>query len=135
MIYLLDANAISDLMREHPQVLQRAQILQPANKVITCTIAWGEILYGIERLADGARKRELVAKSIELSRVLPVWAAVSEAAPHYARLKHERNRVGKSLDDNDLWIAATALALGAILVTRDTDFWGTPGLAVEDWTK
>ena len=39
------------------------------------------------------------------------------------------------MDENDLWIAATALALGATLVTRDSDFSGTPGLVIEDWTK
>ncbi|MGI8742900.1 MAG: PIN domain-containing protein [Bryobacteraceae bacterium] len=29
------------------------------------------------------------------------------------------------MDENDLWIAATALVLDATLVTRDTDFIGT----------
>ena len=34
------------------------------------------------------------------------------------------------IDENDRWIAATALALGATLVTRDGDFAGIGGLAV-----
>jgi predicted nucleic acid-binding protein len=38
------------------------------------------------------------------------------------------------MDDNDLWIAATALAEGAILVTRDKDFSRFPSLALQDWT-
>ena len=36
----------------------------------------------------------------------------------------------KQVDENDLWIAATALALGATLVTRDTDFNGIEGLMI-----
>jgi predicted nucleic acid-binding protein len=42
---------------------------------------------------------------------------------------------GLSLDDNDLWIAATALSLPAVLVSRDTDFTRIPTLHLEDWTK
>ena len=38
------------------------------------------------------------------------------------------------LDENDLWIAATAAALAATLVTRDKDFTRVPGLIAGDWT-
>jgi predicted nucleic acid-binding protein len=34
------------------------------------------------------------------------------------------------LDENDLWIAATALAMDAALVIRDSDFQAIGGLAV-----
>jgi predicted nucleic acid-binding protein len=33
-----------------------------------------------------------------------------------------------------LWIAATALAIGAVLDTRARDFSRITGLTVEDWT-
>ncbi len=39
------------------------------------------------------------------------------------------------MDENDLWIAATALSLGATLVTRDSDYEGIEGLQIEDWSK
>jgi predicted nucleic acid-binding protein len=39
-----------------------------------------------------------------------------------------------TLDENDLWIAATARALGAVLVSRDADFARVDGLSTEDWT-
>jgi predicted nucleic acid-binding protein len=35
-----------------------------------------------------------------------------------------------SLDENDLWIAATAIALGATLVTRDADFASVESLSI-----
>lgn len=34
------------------------------------------------------------------------------------------------MDENDLWIAATAMALEAILVSRDSDFDKVEGLRV-----
>jgi tRNA(fMet)-specific endonuclease VapC len=52
----------------------------------------------------------------------------------YADLKHRMRRSGTPLDENDLWIAATALALGAVLVTSDSDFSRVPALVIEDWT-
>jgi tRNA(fMet)-specific endonuclease VapC len=57
-----------------------------------------------------------------------------QAARHYADIKVERERAGPRLDENDLWIAATARALGAVLVTRDRDFQGVHGLPIENWT-
>jgi predicted nucleic acid-binding protein len=40
-----------------------------------------------------------------------------------------------ALDENDLWIAATARQSRATLVSRDSDFQRIDGLKVEDWTK
>ena len=39
-----------------------------------------------------------------------------------------------TLDENDLWIAATALVLGAMLISSDSDFQRIDGLTVNDWT-
>jgi len=73
-------------------------------------------------------------------RPMPLFAVIpcepiSEAAgDHYARIKLIRQQKGLVLDENDLWIAATALALGAVLITRDSDFQQVEGLSVNDWT-
>lgn len=57
------------------------------------------------------------------------------AADHFGRLKTTAEGLGTALDDNDLWIASTALIYGAILVTRDQDFERLGVLRVEDWTR
>jgi tRNA(fMet)-specific endonuclease VapC len=56
------------------------------------------------------------------------------AADEYARVKAAQQRLGLAVDENDLWIAGTALASGATIVTRDKDFSRIPGLVLEDWT-
>jgi predicted nucleic acid-binding protein len=43
-------------------------------------------------------------------------------------------RQGTPLDENDLWIAATARALDAAVVTTDSDFQRVSGIQKEDWT-
>lgn len=54
----------------------------------------------------------------------------ARAAEFYAAIKLARQQRGLALDENDLWVAATVLALGAKLVSRDSDFDGIPGLSV-----
>jgi predicted nucleic acid-binding protein len=52
------------------------------------------------------------------------------AGDFYAAVKLARQQRGLGLDENDLWVAATVLALGATLVSRDRDFGGIDGLEV-----
>jgi len=61
---------------------------------------------------------------------LPCDPIPSEAADHYARIKTAGERLGLPLDENDLWIAATTVTLGATLVTSDSDFSSIDGLPV-----
>jgi len=57
-----------------------------------------------------------------------------EVAERYARLRAELEGCGAVIGGNDLWIAATALAHGATLVTNNTgEFSRVPGLTIEDW--
>jgi predicted nucleic acid-binding protein len=52
------------------------------------------------------------------------------AGDFYASVKLARQQRGLALDENDLWVAATALALGATLVSRDSDFGSIDGLTI-----
>jgi predicted nucleic acid-binding protein len=133
MKYLLDTNAFSDLMRKRSTVDARLTSLQPTDSVGICAIVRGEILYGIRRLPDGQRRNELLKQASPLFGTLPCEPISAATADRYAEVKVARERAGLVLDENDLWIAATALALGAVLVTRDGDFRRIDGLIVEDW--
>ena len=134
MLFLLDTNAVSDAMKEHPRIKARLAALDPADGAITCTVVVGEILFGIERLPAGKRREELHEKALRVLALLPCEPVAEAAAGHYSAVKRVCRPQSGALDDNDLWIAATALALGATLVTRDDDFGLVPGLSVEDWT-
>ena len=134
MIFLLDTSAFSDLMRAHPAMDSHLAALQPGDRTIICTIVRGEIAYGLARLPEGKRRAALAAKAAALLAAVPCEAIPPAAGEHYAAMKLARERRGLALDENDLWIAATALAPWATLVTRDTDFRQVDGLPVENWT-
>jgi predicted nucleic acid-binding protein len=61
---------------------------------------------------------------------LPCEPVIAAAADRYANVKASQQRRGLPLDENDLWIAATAIAMNATLVSRDSDFQAIEGLAL-----
>jgi predicted nucleic acid-binding protein len=108
--------------------------IAPGDKVVTCTIVRGEVLYGIHILPRGRRRDGLAATASAAFASLPSVPIPRAAADAYAEVKSFAKTAGLVLNDNDFWIAATARVMGAILVTRDSDFSRLPGLRVENWT-
>lgn len=134
MIYLLDTNAITDLVREDPVATSRLMSLKGGDSLATCVIVSGEILFGLRRLPVGKRRNNLERKARSILTGLVCLAVPEAAAEHYATIKHDAQLEGKPLDTNDLWIAATAMALDATLVTRDRDFTSARNLRTENWS-
>ena len=130
MIYLLDTNIISDLMRANPRVEDWISGLGSDDRLVTCTIVRGEILFGIARLPAGRRRLELEETGHRFLAAFRCEPIPERAAGFYADLNVTRQQRGLSLDENDLWVAATALALGASLVSRDSDFAAITSLSV-----
>lgn len=130
MTYLLDTNAISDLMRAAPRIENWMAELDRRDRVVTCTIVRGEVLFGIAKLPEGRRRAELQEMSYQFLAAMVCEPVPERAGDYYAAVKLARQQRGLALDENDLWVAATALALGATLVSRDSDFAGIDGLSV-----
>lgn len=87
-------------------------------------------MFGITKLPHGKRRAELEATTRLLLPSLRCEPVPPMAPDSYAAVKLTRQQRGLALDENDLWIAATALVLGGTLVTRDRDFLGIEGLPV-----
>jgi predicted nucleic acid-binding protein len=129
---LLDTNAVSDLMRDHPQV--KARVANYSDPVVTSVIVAGEIRHGLSRLPPGKKHSELEGRAQGVLTLLHVEPVIEATADAYGRLKATLESQGLTLNDNGLWIAATALAQGNLLVTRDQIFSRVAGLQVEDWS-
>jgi predicted nucleic acid-binding protein len=69
--YMLDTTTLSDLMREHPQVEAHIVQLAPLDRVCINTIVRGEVRYGLARMAQGRKRRNLEAKANQLFAALP----------------------------------------------------------------
>ena len=86
-------------------------------------------------MPEGKRRRNLEIKASDLLASMPCEPLPEAAGNYYARIKRETELKGMPLDENDLWISATALSIGSILVTTDSDFERVSGLTVKNWIK
>lgn len=129
---LLDTNAISDLMRDHAQV--KGRVGNHPDPVVTSAVVVGEIRYGLNRLPVGKKRNDLEARAQSILAAFPVQPVTEPIADAYGRLKASLERQCLNVNDNDVWIAATALTHGNLFVTRDQIFFQIPGLQVEDWS-
>ena len=122
-------------MKDNPKVKGRLNSLTESDYPFISPIVKGEILFGIARLPAGKRKQDLQQKADELFTAVPCDPIPENVSDVYARIKITAQQQGTPLDECDLWIAATALALDAILVTSDSDYQriAEVGLRLEDW--
>ena len=129
---VLDTNVVAELMRPKPspQVVAWADGLDPEAVAITA-MNEAEILHGLARLPDGRRKQELQQHWDVLLKALfagRVWTFNSEAAHWDAHLLSCRERMGKPIATADAVIAATVLAHGNSLATRNLADFADLGL-------
>jgi toxin FitB len=126
---VFDTNVVSELMKESADrnVVRWANSLDP-DSIYLSTMVLAELLAGLGRLSDGKRKNDLVItidalENESFSGRLLVFNA--NCARHYGIVIERRYRAGRPIATADAIIAATALAYGASLATRNTrDFEG-----------
>ena len=122
------------LPEPHPAVLARVAA-QPRSLLYTTHVNQAEILFGIGALPEGRRRAALAAAAAAMfgedfaGRILPFEAA---AAARYPEVVLSRRQAGNPIEKFDALIAATALAAGASIATRDTGGFAGCGLRVID---
>ncbi|MBK8997909.1 MAG: type II toxin-antitoxin system VapC family toxin [Myxococcales bacterium] len=121
--WLLDTNVLSELRRARPAQRVVAFVAsQPLASLFVSTVTLAEIRFGIERLDDAVRRRELGAWLEH--RVRPMFEQrvlqVSEDVMLEWRVLVEQGRkTGYTYSQPDLIIAATARLHGMTVVSRD----------------
>lgn len=135
---VLDTNVISELMKPAPSTVVRAWVSsQSSTSLFTTAVNVTEILYGIERLPQGRRKRQLRELVGDVFSAFDdkVLAFDHEAARAYASLVDRRSRLGRPVEGFDAQIAAICAVHGATLATRNLkDFVDTGISAVDPWS-
>jgi predicted nucleic acid-binding protein len=121
---ILDTNVVSEIIRPAPSqhVLQWVSS-QPPLLLYTTSITQAEMLYGMEILTRGKKKKALEAALDGMfaedfrDRVL---GFDSGCAKYFAEIAAVRTNLGRPISQFDAQIAAIARSRKAILATRNT---------------
>lgn len=128
----LDTNTISYFFRGDAQVVLHLSAAAPAQLGVPSVVVY-ELRYGLMRLPAAAREPRLKALGQFLAplAILPFDEAAAGAA---ARIRADLEARGTPIGPHDTLIAATAMAHGAELVTRNVvEFERVQGLRVVNW--
>ena len=133
---ILDTNVISELSRHVPDpgVLAWLDSLE-ISEVATTAITAAELRYGVARLPEGHRKRELtvmirgILSEDFYGRILPFD---ERASARYADIVTGREKIGRPVGVADAQIAAICRDLGATLATRNTSDFEETGIELID---
>ncbi len=131
--YLLDTNICIYIAKQKPQsVLDKFETLA-VGEVGMSTITFGELFFGTQKSHHVKSNTENLEKLIALIPALPL---PTETGKQYGIIRNKLEKKGQMIGNNDLWIAAHALAADLILVTNNNkEFSRIPHLKIENWVE
>ena len=121
---LLDTNAYTGFMLGLAEVVE---VVAHADRLILTSTVLGELLGGFAAGQGEAKNRAQLTQFLASPRV-EAQAVTATTADHYALVYAGLRRKGQPIPCNDLWIAASALELGAAVLTLDAHFGHIDGL-------
>lgn len=127
VIYLCRGGTSADRLDERYELLSRPHM--PWISVVSA----GELYAFAERNGWGRSRRETLESL--LSNLVVVDINYDPIVQAYARFDAHLTKIGRRMgQQNDLWIAATAAATGAVILTTDLDFDKlAPGYVHREW--
>jgi tRNA(fMet)-specific endonuclease VapC len=129
--FLLDTDMCIFIRRKRPEkVLRRFQKIRPGEAAIS-VITYGELLYGA---AKSVNREESLERLRGFIGFVPALAMPENAAETYGFIRADLESRGEMIGNNDLWIAAHALAAKLTLVTNnEKEFRRVRGLKIQNW--
>ncbi|MBO6099923.1 MAG: PIN domain-containing protein [Spirochaetaceae bacterium] len=93
------------------------------------SVTLGELLFGAE---CSSKKEENSAIYSDFCKELDEIKPDSVVAPYYAKIKAQLKADGHPIPENDIWIAACAMAYGLTVVSADSHFSFIKGILLEN---
>ncbi len=127
MSFLLDTNAVSEWVKQHPNAGVIAWMeAADEDRIFISVVSLAELRYGVERMPTGRRRSRLeqwLRNELPLrfeSRILPVDTEVAEA---WGKIVSRSEAAGRPIGAMNAFLAATAETHQMTLVTRNvSDF-------------
>lgn len=132
----LDTTMLVDLMRRGSKLRTRAfgklqELLARGEFLFTTRLNVAELYVGVERSDDPGREEQAVAEALQGLGILDFD---DRAARFFGRITAHLQQIGQPAGDMDVLIAATCMAGGHCLITRNASHFGNiPEFAVETY--
>jgi tRNA(fMet)-specific endonuclease VapC len=132
-MYLLDTNHVSKVLQGHPGVYNRFARVGSENVSIPFVVC-GELLYMAHKSERKEQNLQTVHRFLDKIRIIHsdleacgIYGDLKEAfirrfGPKQLKKRSAIRLYQIGVDDNDLWIAATAIRHNLTLVSADSDF-------------
>ena len=119
-MYLLDTNIVSEFSKERPN--ENVLALYEARKDLCAisAVTWQELVFGVSKMPEGKRKTYIEKCLVEYKEDFEIIPYDEFSADICGQLSGTCAKSGKNLPCLATQIAATAIANGMILVTRNT---------------
>jgi tRNA(fMet)-specific endonuclease VapC len=112
-------------------LLRRFERLRPGEAAIS-VVTFGELMYGAEKSSHRSSAIEQLRELLLFLPSLPLPEGSGEA---YGKIRADLESRGQMISNNDLWIAAHAIALDVTLVTNNKKkFRRVRNLKIQNWT-
>jgi len=129
-MYALDTNTVAYFFKGMGDVGTRLLTVPPSEIMVSAVVAF-ELAVGVAKSPEATRRREQLARFLATVTVVPFGRQEAEVS---AGIRADLEQRGLPIGPLDVLIAGTALARGAVLVTRNTrEFTRVAGLRVESW--
>jgi tRNA(fMet)-specific endonuclease VapC len=130
-MYMLDTNICIYVLNHHSDRLRYK--FKAVKNLCISAVTYAELCFGVEN-GKPSLKRQRSEQLDEFARLLLIETLGQDVGWHYGRVRSQLKQAGRLIGNNDLFIAAHALSLGAVLVTNNVrEFTRVPDLTVENW--
>ena len=135
--FLLDTNAVSEWVKPQPNSgLIDWMDATDEDRIFLSVVSLAELRYGVERLAEGKRRRRLeewLEEELPLrfeGRVLPVDPSIADS---WGRTVSRYEAAGRPMGVIDAFLSATAEAHQMTLVTRNVSDFALLKMVLNPW--
>jgi predicted nucleic acid-binding protein len=132
MTYLVDSNVLSEPTRPSPVPKVVDWLTAHEADIVVDAIVLAELWAGVLTLPRGRKRTALEQWLEKISQTIECVPWDSQVAKRWATLVADLKRKGRPLPLLDSMIAATALAHGLTIATRNTDDFKVAGVKVLD---
>jgi len=131
MKYFLDTNICIYVMNKRPAAIIAKFSEFPPQEIAISVIVVSELQYGVAKSSRPQRNQQLLDAFLRPFQIVPYDKAAAHA---YGTIRATFEKKGQPIGQEDLLIAAHALAADLTLVTNnEAEFRRIPDLRIENW--